>query len=159
MSIDYDKKVMVKNLCEWALSFPRINGVGDFWLNRKASQQMTAGEIISQVQSNNTMFTGIDGKGAHARIYIDDKETRVEVGFEEIDDKKATTKEQEIITDEKIKSMFALKSQTAFENAVRKATPTFAEKAYLAKAVKRLGFNDYNKIKFIETYSGISIED
>jgi hypothetical protein len=147
-----NENIMIKNLCKWDLYFNRINGTGDVKIPAKTSFRIDRGEVFAQVQSGNVMFSGTDGKGNHARIYIDDKETRVELGFE--DDKE----NQGIITEEKIKTIFATKGKSSFEKAVKSLAVTYAEKAILIDYAKKSGLNEYDKIKFIEEYTGMKIE-
>ncbi|MES9718998.1 hypothetical protein ABWK63_19010, partial [Bacillus safensis] len=82
MSIDLDKKIKIKNLCSWDLYFKKFESPGDFKLPANGVRQITVAEVQSQVYDNVKMFAGTDGVGSHAKIYIDDKETRVHLGFE-----------------------------------------------------------------------------
>lgn len=153
MSLNMDEKITIKNLCEWAISFRRINGVGDIWMPAKTTLRIDRGEVISQVQNNNTFFTGEDGKGGHARIFIDDKATRIEVDFE------TEKTPQNVITEEKVKAAFDVKTKAGFKKAIEELAHSYAEKATLVALVKKLGLNEYDKIKFIEEYTGKKIED
>ena len=115
--------------------------------------RVARGEVFTQVQSGNNLFTGTDGLGSHARIYIDDRDTRVELDFESEDGKRT----QNVISDDKIKEIFAIKTKTAFEKAVKESIVTQAEKAVISNAVKKFKFNEYDRIKFIEEYTGMKI--
>lgn len=152
MSIDMDKKIYIKNLCNYPLYFPRINGSGDVSLPALTTIRIDTSEVVSQSQNNNTMFNGTDGKGSHAMIFIDDKDVRVYLDFE------TEEKPQDIITDEKIKEAFGLKAKTKFESAIKELATTYAEKVSLVSGIKRLGFNEYDKIKFVEKYTGMKVE-
>jgi len=153
MSLNMDEKITIKNLCDFYLYFNRINGVGDIAMPPRTSMRIDRGEVISQAQINNIMFVGEDGNGSHARIFIDDKDTRIELGFE--------TEEtpQVVISDDKVKSAFGAKTKTAFKKAIEELAHTYPEKVSLVKAVKKLGLNEYDKIKFIEEYTGLKVED
>ena len=141
MNLNMDEKIQIRNLCNWAVSFKRIDSVGDVLVPANSTMRIARGEVFTQVQSGNNLFTGTDGIGSHARIYIDDKDTRVELDFESEDGKKT----QNIISDDKIKEIFAIKTKTAFEKAV------------ISNAVKKFKFNEYDRIKFIEEYTGMKI--
>lgn len=153
MSLNMDEKITVRNLCEWTVSFKRLDDKGDVLINANTTARLPRSEVISQVQSRNTLFSGTDGLGSHARIYIEDKDTRVELDFEDTDGKKT----QFIVDDNKIKELFAIKTKSAFEKAVREAVVTNAEKSKLVSAVKKLKFNEYDKITFIQEYTGMSV--
>lgn len=150
--MELDKKIQVKNLCSWSLNFKRIDGIGDISIPANSVMNLTAGEIFAQVQSGNVMFAGNDRKGSHARIYIMDKDMRKELDFEQ-DEKDF----QNVISDERIKEIFALKTLPAFEKAVKNTFVTFAEKSILAESVKKFGLNELNKAEFIKKYTGMQI--
>jgi hypothetical protein len=99
------------------------------------------------------MFIGEDGLGSHASIYIDDKATRVELEFE------TEEKPQAVISDAKVKEAFAVKSKAGFKKAIEELAHSYGEKVALVKCVKKLGLNEYDKIKFIEEYTGLKVED
>lgn len=153
MNLNMDEKIQIKNLCNWTVSFKRIDSVGDILIPANTTMRISRGEIFSQVQSNNVLFTGTDGIGSHARIYIDDKNTRVELDFESEDGKRT----QNIISDEKIKEIFAIKAKTAFEKAIKENIVTQAEMSTIANAVRKFKLNEYDKVKFIEEYTGMKI--
>ena len=153
MSLNMDEKISVRNLCEWTVSFKRQDVVGDVLINANTTMRLPRGEVISQVQSGNNLFSGTDGVGSHARIYIEDKATRVELDFEDEEGKKP----QLIVDDNKIKELFTIKTKNAFEKAVKEAVVTNAEKAKLAGGVKKFKFNEFDKIQFIQEYTGMSV--
>lgn len=152
MSIDLDKKIKIKNLCSWDLYFKKFESHGDFKLPANGVRQITVAEVQSQVYDNVKMFAGTDGVGSHAKIYIDDKETRVHLGFESDD----TT--QNVIDQEAIKKILTLKTQKSFEDNVRKSIKLDSEKAQLFEVAKDSNINDHNKIKFIEEYTGFKFD-
>lgn len=154
MSIDLNKRVVIKNLCEWNLYFPRMERTGDVTLVPKGINRLEIGEIQAQVYANNPMFTGIDGRGSHAKILIDDKETRILLGFEDEEGKEL----QNILTPEKIKKLLEYKTQSAFEKNVKENVILDSEKLLLVEEAKKLKVNDYEKIKFIEEYTGFKFE-
>ena len=153
MTLNMDEKIQVKNLCDWTVSFKRIDSVGDILVPAHTTVRISRGEVFSQVQSNNILFIGTDNVGSHARLYIVDKDTRVELGFESEDGK--TT--QKVISDEKVKEIFSIKAKTAFEKAVKENIVTQAEKAVIAHSVKKFKLNEYDKIKFIEDYTEMKV--
>jgi hypothetical protein len=152
MGLSMDEKILIKNLCEWNIYFKRINGVGDISLPPKTTIKIDRGEVISQVQTNNVFFVGSDGKGSHARIFIEDKPTRIECGFE------TEEKEQDVITESKVKEVFAAKNFNTFKKGIENIVKSHAEKVTLVNLVKKLNLNEYDKIKFIEAHTGMEIK-
>lgn len=151
--LNLDKKITIKNIAGWGVSFSRKTEIGDVDIAPGGSARLSRNEIITQVQGGNTLLSGIDGLGSHATIYIDDAPTRVELGFDSEDGKV----KQEVFTDEKVKEVFSLKTQKAFEKRFVEAFCTRAEKYAVINAIKRLGLNDYNRIRFAEKYTGYSM--
>ena len=153
--LNLDEKVIVKNLCEWALYFPRIEGSGDVKVPEKGIVRLTRGEIQSQVYASNKMFCGLDGQGSHAKLYVTDKATRVMLGFEGEDSKEV----QNVITPERIQKLLAYKTQKAFEEKIKEEIVLNSEKLALIEEAKRQKLNDHSKIKFIEDYTGFKFND
>jgi LEA14-like dessication related protein len=153
MNSNIDSKVWVTNLCNWNLYFKRAEGIGDIKIQSKGKLRLPIAEIQSQVYSNNIMFVGTDGKGSNARIYIEDKDTRILVGFESED----STEIQVILNEEKIKDIIEIKAKKSFEDNVKKYVKTDAEKKTFVESVIKLGLNDFDKIKFIESYTDLKV--
>lgn len=152
--LDLDEKVTIKSIAGWTVGFSRISdGFGDVTIAPNGSTRLSRNEIISQIQNDNKLFTGIDGKGSHATLIIDDKPTRIEVDFE------TDNTEQNLFSEEKIKKLFNYKRQKDFENSFVKEIKTRAEKFASMQAIKKLQLNDYNKIRFVEKYTGYRLEN
>lgn len=150
--LDLDKKVNVKSIADWPTGFNRIvDGVGDVTIQRRGTVRLSRNEIISQVQRGNKLFTGTDGLGSHATLYIDDAETRVECGFDTEEAK------QTIFSDALVKTLFGYKTIKTFESKLSEMIVTRAEKAALVEAIRRLHLNDYDKIKRVIAYTGFDI--
>ena len=149
-----DEKVVVKNLCAWNLYFPRVESIGEVKFSANGKMRLTKAEIQAQVFADNKMFTGTDGKGSHARVYIDDKDTRVLVEFEEVDSKES----QQILDKGTVTKLLAYKTQSSFEKNVKELVKTQAEKNFLAEESKKQNLNDFGKISFIEKYTGYKFD-
>ncbi len=151
---NFDKRVTVKNLADWDVSFRYIHdagGVEGILVVKNSSQRLSRNEVIAQVNSGNRLFTGVDGKGSHAELYIDDAATRRYVGFE-------TDKQKQLIfTDEMVLNLFDM-TFNEYKEKIPYYIKTRNEKALLIDAIKRLGLNDYRKIKFACDYTGINID-
>ena len=143
--LNLDQKVTVRNLAAWPVTFRRIDGTGDINIPPNATARMTRNEIISQVQNSNKLFAGKDGVGSHATLFVEDAPTRIEVGFDDADEKR----QQNVFSDDKVK--------TSFENKLKTEIVTRAEKRALIDSIKRLKLNDYEKIRTIEQYTGIKM--
>lgn len=151
--LNLDTKVTVRNIAGWDVGFSRKDGIGDISITANGSMRLTRAEIIAQVQSGNRLFIGLDGMGSHATLFIDDAPTRIEVEFDSEDGKKT----QNVFSDEKVKSLFALTS-AKFQNEFKDAIRTRAEKYAVIDAIKRLKINDYSKIRFVEDYTGYKVQ-
>lgn len=152
--LNLDAKVAVKSIANWETTFTRkVDGIGDVIIAPNGTMKFSRAEIIGQVQSGNKLFTGLDGAGSHATLYIDDKATRVEVEFES-EDGKIT---QKVYSDDKVKELFEIKSFESFKDKFTDAIKTRAEKRAVIETIKRLKLNDYAKIRFIENYTGFRI--
>lgn len=152
-SLNLSENIKIKNLTSFPVGFRRINGVGEVNIPPLTTIICDRAEVVSQVQSGSILFCGENHDSAHAYIYIDDKETRIFTGLE------TEAEPQDVISEEKIKSAFALKTDKAFEKAINKLAITLSEKRYLVETIKKLGINDYNKIKLVEKITGMKIEE
>ena len=99
-------KVKLKNLTSWILTFKRINAVGDVVMPPNSIITLDEDEVMAQIYNGNKLFVGDDGKGSHARIFVDNEDLRVNAEFES----KATGKTQEILTDKVLKEIFSEKN-------------------------------------------------
>lgn len=147
--LNLETKVTVKNIAGWTVGFARrADGYGDITISPKGSVRLSRNEIITQVQNGNKLFSGTDGVGSHATLIIDDIPTRVEVGFGN------KNSAQKVFSDSLIQELFCLKSTEEFEMKFKESICTRAEKYAAIDAIKRLGINDYSKIRFAENYTG-----
>ncbi len=154
-NLNMDERVPVKNLCDWDVYFDRIETVGTVKIPRKGTMRISRSEIQSQVYDRNPFFVGLDGKGSHAKVYIDDKPTRVLVGFEDEDSKE----KQQILDSDRINQILEYKTMNTFKKRIQEEVKTHAEKATLVEEAKKVGLNDHEKIKFIEEYTGFKFGD
>jgi hypothetical protein len=152
-SLNMSENIKIKNLTSFPVGFRRINGQGEVNIPPLTTIICDRAEVISQVQSGSILFCGENHDSAHAYIYIDDKDTRIYAGLE--------TEEvaQTVISEDKVKAAFALKTNKAFEKAIDELAVTFSEKKFLVETIKKLEINDYNKIKLVEKHTGLKIEE
>ena len=151
--LDLDKKVTVRSIAPWKTTFPRITEMGDVIIAPNGTQRLSRNELIAQHQVGNRLINGVDGNGSHATLFIDDEETRKEIGFDSEDGKTR----QNVFSDEVVKKTFDYKSQAAFESHFKETFVTRAEKYAAIDAIKRLKINDYSKIRFVENYTGYKL--
>lgn len=150
--LNLDQKVTVKSIAAWITTFQRrAEGWGDITIMPHGNIRLSRNEIIAQVQSNNKLFCGIDGEGSHATLIIEDEATRREVGFED------DNRKQQVFSDDLVNQIFAAKSQNSFENELKRHIVTRAEKYSIIEAIKRLGINDFSKIRYVEEYTGYRV--
>lgn len=149
--IKLDEKVVVRSIAPWVTGSKRILSVGDIQIQPNGTVTVSREELIAQAQSGNKLLTGIDGKGSHATLYIDDEWTRKELEFE-------TDKvKQKVLNLDSIKHMFELKTMSAFQKNIEENVVTRAEKVFLMETIKTQKFNDYERIVFCEKYTGNKI--
>lgn len=151
--LNLEENVTVKSISNWDTTFSRKTTLGDVLIAPNGSMRLTRNEIIAQVQSGTTLFTGTDGRGKHATLYIDDAPTRIYLGFESKDG----SEKQDVFTDARVKEVFKIASQDAFEKECRKVFVTRAEKFAVVDAIRRLKINDFSKIRFVENYTGYTV--
>lgn len=146
--VNLDKKVVVRNIAPWSVGFSRkYDGVGDISIPANGTISLRRNEIIIQSQSGNKLFNGIDERGSHATLYVDDAFTRKELEFDTEETK------QDSFVNLNIKELFK-KSQSAFETEFKSAIRTRAEKCAVMEAMRKANVSDYHKIRFAEQYTG-----
>ncbi|MDD4279370.1 MAG: hypothetical protein PHX74_06505 [Candidatus Sumerlaeales bacterium] len=145
-------KVTIINLTPWVQGFTRINQVGHVSIPAYGRMNLDREEVVSQCYDKNVQFVGIDAQGSHARIYVDDADLRKEFEFE------TDTRKQNVLTDEKITKLFEYKRMGDFEKNLKEYAQIHAEKFMLIDYIKKHKVNDYDKIKAVERYVGIPIE-
>lgn len=150
--LNLDAKVTVKSIAGWDTGFARRLEFGDVTIVPNGSVRLSRNEIIAQVLGGNKLFTGVDGIGSHATLFIDDKATRREVEFE------SETTKQNVFSDSKVRELFDIKSLDSFKRRFKEEIYTRAEKFAVIEAIKRLALNDYSKIRFVEEYTGYKVQ-
>lgn len=145
-------KVAVVNLTPWPQGFKRINTVGHISIPAYGRMNLETEEVVSQCYAKNNQFTGEDGHGSHARIYIEDPAIRKEFEFE------TETVKQKVLTDEKMAKLFEYKRMGDFEKNMKDLVKTLPEGHVLVEYIKKHKINDYDKIKMVQKYTGIPID-
>jgi hypothetical protein len=97
------------------------------------------------------MFYGT-GNGDHARVYVDSKEFREHVGFDDPENKRY----QFVLTSEELQKIFELKTDSVFEKHVKEKVIMSHEKQNIIEYARKSKLNDYGRIKFLEEYTGIT---
>ena len=146
-------KVKLKNLTSWILTFKRINAVGDVVMPPNSIITLDEDEVMAQIYNGNKLFVGDDGKGSHARIFIDDENLRINAEFES----KNTGKTQEVLTDKVLKEIFSEKTLPKFKETIKSKVKTQAEKSKAVEYAKKSQLNDHDKIEFLEKYTGFKL--
>jgi len=143
IDINMDEKVTVINLAPWNVGFPNLVGRGETCFAPSAKVRVKRDEISDQVSSGNKLF-GLDEIGSHARKYLD---------FDSEDGKRT----QKVISKDKIRKWFELKTQSSFEKNIKENVVTRAEKQFLLKSIKDLKLDSYEKIAFCQEYCKFSL--
>jgi len=140
--LNLEQKVTVRSIAPWTTGFQRVETIGDVTIPANGS-----------VQNGNVLFTGVDSRGSHATLYIEDKPTRIEVDFD-IKEEKIT---QKVITVDAVKKLFEYKTMKTFEEKLKELVLTRAEKHAIANIVRKEKINDHEKVRVVENYIGVSI--
>lgn len=155
IKLNLDEKVTVRNIAGWNVGFARLADMkGDVVVPAEGTVRLTRNEIIMQTQNGNRLFNGIDTIGSHATLFIEDKDTRIEVEFESEDGKR----KQDVLNEDKVKYMFSLKTDKSFSENLEKNIVTRAEKYALVKMIKKMKLNDFSKMKMVENYTGYKFD-
>ena len=150
MSLDMDKRSKVINLCPWAISFTLPNSKAEVMLDAHKSTTINNGELVTLADNQDVMFYGTEN-GDHARVYVDNKEFREYVGFDNLETKKT----QYILNDDEFHKLFDLKQEAAFERNVKDKVIMNHEKHNIVEYAKKTKVNDFTRIKFLEEYTGL----
>lgn len=151
--LNMDQKVTVRNLAGWTVGFRRIETQGDVTIPKEGTVRLSRSEIIAQIQSGNRLFIGIDDRGSHATLYIEDEPTRLEVEFDSKEEKRT----QLILNSDLVKKLFDYKTMKTFEDKLHEYVVTRAEKFAITQIIKKLKLNDHEKIRMIENYTGYKV--
>lgn len=151
--LNMEQKVTVRSIAGWPTGFRRIETQGDVTIPQEGTVRLPRSEIISQIQNGNRLFTGIDSRGSHATLYVEDKATRLEVEFDSESEKRT----QSIISTDIVQKLFSYKTIKTFEEKLKEIVVTRAEKYALTQIIKKLKLNDHEKIRIVENYTGYKI--
>lgn len=143
-----NEKVKVTNLAPWPVFFSRKLNTGDVEVPPNGTVLLERTEIEAQFYDNNRLFTGLDRRGAHAHLIVDDAELRKQF---EIPD------EQQVLTDELLDKLFTLKSQSEFTKKVDALVKQEYEKHRLIDYIQRKKVNDFAKVRYAEQVAGVTV--
>lgn len=154
MSINNDKRVEVRNNAPYYVGFAKIyEQVGEVSIAPRSTTYMYKGEIVAQCSSNNVLFTGVNGKGDHAEIFIADDAVRAEALGLKLET--ATTKVFDI---KAAKDIFDTKNLNSFKKKIRDNVITDADKTNAVDFAKKLKLDSHSKIEYIEEWTGLKVE-
>lgn len=154
--LNMEQKVTVKSIASWTTGFRRIESTGDVTIPPRGDIRLSRSEIVSQVQNGNRLFAGIDDRGSHATLFIDDEATRKELDFDYVGEDGKIHK-QLVLTTDAVKKMFELKTLKTFEKRLEELIVTKAEKGALVEIIKKEKINDHEKIRAVELYTGYRV--
>lgn len=147
--LNLEQQVTVRSIAGWTTGFSRLITVGDVSIPLRGTIRLSRNEIISQVHAGNALLAGVDGKGNHATLIIEDDATLKELGFEEAIQ----------FSDKAVKKIFGISDQSAFEYNLKETIVTRAEKYALMVSIVKQKLNDYSKIRFCEEYTGYKLQN
>jgi hypothetical protein len=151
-----ETKVLLQNLTSWNLYFKRVSGVGDIKIPAGIkSFGIAFEEIQMQIQIGNTMFTGTDGFGSHARIRIIDDAARAALfGIEGEEASKPS-----LLTVDSVRELLGVRNREAFAARLEELAVTDAEKRMVGDLAKEAGVANAEawKVEAIEKASGYTL--
>ena len=155
MEISMDSRSKIVNLCPYPVSFALPNSGREVFLKAKETATILNGELVGLCENNsNIMFAGT-GDGNHARIYVENAKLREYVGYDIPEENVSPY----VLTDEECKNIVEKKKMTDFKKAVKENVVCAHEKAIIMDYCRRKGLNDYNKIVFLEEYTGSKFKE
>lgn len=153
VKLNLDEKVVVRSICPWHTSFNKLTSdVGAITFAPKGTARVSRAEIIAQIENNNRAF-GIDDYGSHACLIIEDEATRQYLDFDSKDGKR----KQLIVNEENLKKVFEYKTFNCFKKHFAELVMTRAEKSHCLQLIKKLEFNEYDKIIFAREHCKFSL--
>ena len=141
------EKVKVTNLAPWPVYFTRKLNNGDVKVPANGSIPLERAEAEAQFYDNNRLLTGTDGHGAHAHLIVEDEALRKQFDIPQ---------EQEVLTDELLDKVFALK-QSAFTARIAGLVVQDYERHRLIDYIQRKKVNDFAKVRYCEQVAGVAV--
>jgi hypothetical protein len=149
--LDLDKRSKVINLCSWTVSFTLPISKAEIILEGGKSTNINNSELVTLADNQDIMFYGLKD-GDHARVYVDNKDFREYVGFDDPEQKRM----QFVLTNEECQKIFDLKQDAAFKKNIKEKVVLSHEKYNIMAYARKNKLNDYNKIKFLEEYTELT---
>lgn len=150
--MDANTKITVYNISPYRVFISRKMTQGkDYDVKSGGKVLLSADEITAHVESGDVLFCGTDSAGSHARLYIDNPDMRREFGFD-TDERK-----QLVVTKEKLKEIFAVKSEAEFKRSLGEAIRLQFEIKQLQQFIANNGTNKFNYVKIAESMFHIAI--
>lgn len=150
MALDMDKRSRVINLCPWPISFTLPNSNGEVILGANKSTTINNEELVTLADNQNVMFYGTNN-GDHARVFVDNSDYREYVGFDNAEEKRV----QFVLTADECEKILALKTDSTFQKHIKEKLVLNHEKEIFMNYCRKNKLNDYNRIQFLEEYTGI----
>jgi hypothetical protein len=149
--LDLDKRSKIINLCSWTVSFTLPISKAEIILEGGKSTNINNSELVTLADNQDIMFYGLKD-GDHARVYVDNKDFREHVGFDNAESKKT----QFVLTNDECQKIFDLKTDTTFEKHVKEKVVLSHEKHNIMAYARKIKQNDYGRIKFLEEYTELT---
>lgn len=108
------------------------------------------------IAPNTKLFTGEDGKGTNAMLYIEDNDLRKYLGFDNYDAEGKTIK-QSVLDEKTVLKIIKEKDEEIFKESIVNVFNNIIKKRILEDVIKNTAFNDAKKIKYIENTLRINI--
>ena len=147
-TFDMSKRVTIRNTTSIPTYFRYVDRDADAKVAGKSKLSLPVSEVLAQADNGNPDFVGYNRDGKHATFYIEDKETRIYLGFETEDGK---TK-QEIVDEQAVVNMFDAVNLQTFANLLVDKIVTGGEKQTLRDVLAAGKVNAHDKIEMANAF-------
>lgn len=145
---------MNPNVC--VLTLDRNKGkMGEKVFQGYQTRLISIGELM-EIAPNTKLFLGEDGLGTNAALYIEDAEVREYLGFGSYNEN-GEYQDQVVLTEENILDILNEKSDKIFKEKISSFIGDITKINLIRDMVRRTGFNNAQRVKYIEKVLDIEI--
>lgn len=121
------------------------------------SLSMTVQDVLN-IAPMTKLFTGTDGKGSEAALYIEDTEVRQALGFDEINEENGIVTPQDILDNDGVLEILNLSNEKNFKKKIKSFKGDVSKTQLVSDVIKSKKYNDAQRIQYIEKTLSIKID-
>lgn len=150
--------VQVKNITAGNVTLVLEKNNGQESTKRFKAHQIVTVKVqdLIAVAPNTKLFTGEDGSGTNAMLYIEDNDLRKYLGFDKFDAEGKLVK-QSVLDEKTVLKIIKEKDEEIFKKSIVEIFNNIIKKRILEDVIKKTEFNDARKIKYIENALKLNI--